>query len=328
MYIANNIEGNRVDISDAKEGEEYFCPICNAKMIQKRGNIKEHHFAHEAQSECDSWNYDMSEWHREWQKRFPVETREVVVSKNSTKHRADILINNTVVEFQHSKMSNEEFNERNSFYKSCGYDVIWLFDLQEYYSDDRIEVSYDSDNKYHWKWAPHTFDDFRPKANRNRINVFFQLSLADEDNYGIEYFAWKNPSPGCRYFCTREDETYNEAYNDTEFIELVTKRNSIKNDNDSFPDLTLIDRISEGIPRKELRSLLSIIENSNSNVIIVRNVNRGIKFKIGISKLKGKPVRGPIMGYMSKGFYDSEFESEKREIYGTERKEWVVDWEK
>ncbi len=324
MFIGNDINGNRIDISDAKESESYFCPICNAKLIQKKGDIRVHHFAHEGGSECDSWNYDMTEWHRDWQQRFPVDSREVVVERFGTKHRADILINDTVVEFQHSNISNDEFNERNRFYNRCGYDVIWLFDLQEYFADKRITV-HDADNKYHWKWSSHTFDGFHPKYQRNKVNVFFQLSLADEDNYGIEYFAWKSPDPGCKYFCTG-DSTYDEAYNDTEFIDLVTNKNADKknNDNNSVDISFMAEKLSEDAHKIELRSLYSIIENSKSDVIIVRNMS-GIKFSIGISGLKGRSFRSTIMGYMYRG---DQREKERREIFGADQKQWILVWEK
>lgn len=312
MYIGVDIKGNRVDIAEAKEKEQYFCPICKAKLIQKRGNIKIHHFAHESGSECDSWNYDMSEWHREWQKRFPVDSREVVVEKKGIKHRADILINKTVVEFQHSKISNEEFNDRNLFYKYCGYDVIWLFDLREYYDDERITVSYNNGNLFIWKWPPHTFDNFWPKRDQSQIKVFFQFSDLDKETYGIEQLVWR--SPDTKRFITEEGV----AYNDTEFLELIlkSKYQSLKIQDDT---------VEETWATGNERTLISIIENSSSNIIIVKNSKTGYKFKIGISKLRGKPIRGSIWGYMFSG---NSFESEKREVFSADKKEWTLEWER
>ena len=73
----------------------------------------------------------MSEWHFEWQSKFPIDSREVVVERDGVVHRADILINDTVIEFQHSPINGEEFEARNSFYKNCGYRVVWLFDVAD-----------------------------------------------------------------------------------------------------------------------------------------------------------------------------------------------------
>jgi competence CoiA-like predicted nuclease len=68
-------------------------------------------------------NYDMTEWHKNWQKAFPIECNEVYLENNGEVHRADVLIEKrkVVIEFQHSPMSGEEFEKRNAFYKSqCG----------------------------------------------------------------------------------------------------------------------------------------------------------------------------------------------------------------
>ena len=56
---------------------------------------------------------------------------ELFFQKNGEKHRADVFINDTVLEFQHSELSYDEFYERNEFYNSLGYDVEWIFDVQE-----------------------------------------------------------------------------------------------------------------------------------------------------------------------------------------------------
>ncbi len=44
------------------------------------------------------------------------------------KYRADICIDKTIIEFQHSPITSEEFAKRNDFYLSCGYQVVWVFD--------------------------------------------------------------------------------------------------------------------------------------------------------------------------------------------------------
>ena len=60
----------------------------------------------------------MSDWHYDWQNQFPVDNQEIVFTKDNKIHRADVFINNTVIEFQHSPITEAEFNDRNNFYKS------------------------------------------------------------------------------------------------------------------------------------------------------------------------------------------------------------------
>lgn len=139
MLFANNQDGARVYIDDAKYGHDYYCPLCEEKLICKFGDIRSHHFAHKGHSGCsDSWHYDMSEWHSVWQSYFPEDNQEVVFSNNGIKHRADVAVGNTVIEFQHSRISPDEFYERNNFYHKLGKKIIWVFDAADKFDWDMI----------------------------------------------------------------------------------------------------------------------------------------------------------------------------------------------
>ena len=131
MFIANNNNDERVSIENTIQGEKYFCPTCGESLIIKAKNSDavDPYFSHKPNTRCtDNWKYDMSEWHRAWQEKFPEQCREIVLENNGIKHRADVLINNMVIEFQHSPITHEEILERNKFYLSCGYSVVWVFD--------------------------------------------------------------------------------------------------------------------------------------------------------------------------------------------------------
>lgn len=69
----------RINISGAKKREYYRCPLCNELLIQKKGRIKVHHFAHK-QSVCDEW-YSESKgvWHREIQSYFSPKYQEIII---------------------------------------------------------------------------------------------------------------------------------------------------------------------------------------------------------------------------------------------------------
>ena len=127
MFVALTKNNERVYINNAVKEEEYYCPVCNEKLSLKLGIQKIHHFSHKPNSMCqDNWKYtDMSEWHKNWQEKFPEESREIVFER---KHRADVFINNRIIEFQHSKLPSNAFEDRNEFYTKLGYKVIWIFD--------------------------------------------------------------------------------------------------------------------------------------------------------------------------------------------------------
>ena len=168
VFIALNANNEKVSIENADKICEYFCPICNEKLSIKATNSLSvrPHFAHKKGTEClDDWKHDMSEWHYNWQCQFPEEYREVVVEKDEKKHRADVLINGYVIEFQHSPISGDEIKERNEFYTNCGYKVIWVFD-----ANDKIKNTFDNNGsidpvrlqaweRLEWKRARAEFKD-------------------------------------------------------------------------------------------------------------------------------------------------------------------------
>lgn len=164
MFIALTEDNKKISIETAVPGESYLCPACGNPVFVKAAssdNVRTH-FAHKRNCIClDNWKHDMSDWHFDWQAKFPIETREVVIQKDGAVHRADVLINDTVIEFQHSPISAEEFESRNSFYKSCGYRVVWVFD-----ATDRMKI--DDCNDLVWKRKNTIFS-----AMKTSIDGFF-----------------------------------------------------------------------------------------------------------------------------------------------------------
>lgn len=163
MFIALNTNGERVSIENATKDDKYYCPICGELLTIRATNslAVKTHFAHKRGTICyDDWTHDMSEWHLSWQKQFPEQYREVVIEKNGIKHRADICVNNTVIEFQHSPITGEEIAKRNNFYLSCGYQVVWVFDATDKiknWLDGSIDPMQCSDDGLCWKRAKQQF---------------------------------------------------------------------------------------------------------------------------------------------------------------------------
>lgn len=62
MFTAINKKKQKVAIENSTSNDEYFCPLCNSKLIRKQGSINAHHFAHKKETGCDPWYKDMSEW--------------------------------------------------------------------------------------------------------------------------------------------------------------------------------------------------------------------------------------------------------------------------
>ena len=160
-------------------------------MIVKDGLENAKHFAHLAGTCTDSWNYDMSIWHRHMQKYFPPSAREVVVTNGNTKHRADVLIGNTVIEIQHSPISAEEFAERNNFFHSLGYRIAWIFDVSKQFENKQLYFS-SEDNDYLMTWKhPLRIFSAAEKPSDDNANYAIWLFKGCDDEYDIiEKVIW------------------------------------------------------------------------------------------------------------------------------------------
>lgn len=219
MQYANDENGKRIHIDSAKKGNDYFCPVCGGAVIPKQGEFNMWHFAHRQGIDClDDWDYsdnDMSEWHREWQERFPEENREFIIRKDDEIHRADIRIGNYIIEFQHSPISADEVACRNDFYTSAGYKVIWVFDKMEEWESDRIQQDYANDDKFHWKYATKELSYVLPQKQHS-VAIIFQLC----DDWLVKV-TW----------AIRDDETLNAKYKvffaDTDFEPDLSSERSI-----------------------------------------------------------------------------------------------------
>jgi len=93
-------------------------------MISKCGQLRVHHWAHTAGSDCDPWHEGPGPWHREWQDCVQVEHVEVVMGP----HIADIVgFGNCVIELQHSPISVDDIAAHEEFYRN----MVWVFDATE-----------------------------------------------------------------------------------------------------------------------------------------------------------------------------------------------------
>jgi len=216
MIWAFDKDGVKVFADEAFVKHDYFCPMCGESLVLKKGEVRVPHFAHHAKSICcDPWHYDMTDWHREWQERFPRNTQEIVMDSNGEKHRADVCVGKTVIEFQHSPLSFEEFDERNAFYTSLGYKVVWLFDVVEPFHDDSIEESINRTDVYKWRRPKTTFKHFDYKSRS--IELYFQTEDCVDDegpNAGICKVTWVSPD-GFEHFAMD-----GQWLNHEEFVEI------------------------------------------------------------------------------------------------------------
>ena len=184
MYIALDSDFKRVHIDECITKGKYFCPYCKNPLDIRRGDIRRHHFAHKKSSQCsDTWAADRSindnsDWHNEWQNRFPVDNQEIRLVLGKIIHRADVMVRRTVFEFQHSPLNREKFSHRNTFYSELGHKVVWIFDYQDIHSQGEFTLSSSSNGETTviWKRPKHTFDNFTNAVRSDGVELYFQIT--------------------------------------------------------------------------------------------------------------------------------------------------------
>lgn len=109
--------------SKAEPGLVGVCQSCPLPMIPKCGRLRAWHWAHKGLRQCDPW-WEETEWHVGWKDKFPSDWQEVLQrAQDGEKHIADVKTpDGRVIEFQHSRIKDEERHARESFYKS----MIWV----------------------------------------------------------------------------------------------------------------------------------------------------------------------------------------------------------
>lgn len=245
MFSALDSNNHLIDIDTAVQQHtlgKYYCPSCHEELIIKNGDVRIQHFAHKNKCDCDNYDNDMSEWHRNWQKKFPLRNREVVLKLDTdndylfaahskrTIRRTDVLCYGYAIEFQNSPISSEEFNERNRFYNHLGKKVIWIFNMIEAYKSEKIKYCGEWDNrkdnggKYIWNYASKTFIHY--DSQDKDVILFFQFNEVnnneeDREQGYLERVVWAINSKN-----DEEDTNFKHFYTSyypSNFTELIEK---------------------------------------------------------------------------------------------------------
>ncbi len=188
MFFAIDSNGNRIYAGDSVRHTDCYCPVCGEPVTHKVGKIKRPHFAHRADTNCyfgRDKDYK-SEWHIRMQDYFPLETREIRFKDAETGeiHIADVFLqdSNTVLEFQHSPITDEEFWSRTLFHLKNKRRIVWVVDesvanqKSQYFGrfkedDCSLEQQPYDDRSYIWLRKPRAFLG-RIKNFEKTFNVF------------------------------------------------------------------------------------------------------------------------------------------------------------
>ncbi len=195
MFVALDANGNRVYSDEGIRYTDCVCPACGNKVIHRMGEKNRHHFAHRREvatcpyeREKDYKSKGKSEWHYRMQSYFPKSQWERSFVDEQTKevHIADIFIEetNTVIEFQYSRISDAEFNQRTQFYLNRGFRIAWFF-------NESLEDSFHKYGKfvkenYRYINGPYSTKEYRWIYRRTCIDNDIPI---DDSKYSICVFT-------------------------------------------------------------------------------------------------------------------------------------------
>lgn len=114
-----------------EKGERTTCRDCGGTLTAVIPVENVRHWRHKA-GDCDPWSEPEGPWHLGWKERFDLSCREIALVDLATgeRHRADVLCGTgtaqpTVLELQHSSISEEARGAREAFYMQA-HRMFWL----------------------------------------------------------------------------------------------------------------------------------------------------------------------------------------------------------
>lgn len=161
LTVAKTKEGQLIQASEAKKGNDYYCPRCG-KIVHVRKTRFQCSFYHIHTVQHASLNE--GSFHKmakalllDWAKENQVMASDEVVLG---KQRADLLWQHTVIEIQQSAITSAELTKRHFGYRQLGYRDVWLAGPRFYYRQSRFNaqlIQYNQRYGFHlWEIHPAT----------------------------------------------------------------------------------------------------------------------------------------------------------------------------
>ena len=159
MLVAN-LNGQRIEATEANKGPAYYCPECKEDVVLKKGQIVVHHFAHKPPTNC-RWAKGETREHLKAKQLFKeefirrglrVEVEHEVPSLPDDR-RADVVIWSPkgqlfALELQHSAIDYYNLECRTRSYLSAGVRVIWVPFFRPKLWDESIALGPDDDGDF------------------------------------------------------------------------------------------------------------------------------------------------------------------------------------
>lgn len=240
LQFALNVNGERINIKDAENGKDYYCPCCNSVLVQKKGKIMVWHYSHKSLADCVGYYDNKGEWHRKMQELFPEKNREIFDKWLSKRHIYDVFTDNKrIIEFQHSHISIDDFMYRTKDYVdrsiiNGAIKPIWVFDYSERLFSLHAKRYENSSRRrrFYWQRASNIFGDYMNYKNDAPYELWFYINPYVNGDYIDTQFGfdrYEKIRKGCGF--VKVLGTYNkckcvigDVYTEEQFYNYITNQ--------------------------------------------------------------------------------------------------------
>ena len=188
------INGQR---AEATKGARGTCPACGSGVVAHCGQVYANHWKHKSKRNCDLWWENETDWHRGWKNCFDTEWQEVVHKDKATGeiHIADVSTpHGWTIEFQRSRLDENERKARNTFYKK----IVWVVDGTRRKTDirqlsDLLSNSIQLSSKLPtYAVDPNNKNRLLAEWYSNESLVFFDFMQVDSQKQRVIWFVQPN----------------------------------------------------------------------------------------------------------------------------------------
>lgn len=139
LTIDDYLKDNKLQKA-VSEGEKYIVCENNHELITYESKKIKNHFKHK--NSCNTGNYKMTQWHIDWQKKCKdIEIPFPKLKGGISNRKADALIGDNVLEFQHSYISESEVEDRSTDYLLHKKKLHWVIDCNDAINVINLEVN-------------------------------------------------------------------------------------------------------------------------------------------------------------------------------------------
>lgn len=141
VLVALNSDNKRCLAFETEKNEKPFiCPACSCSVILKKGKVREHHYAHEPDSNCEYGKGESQIHYKVKREIYSALKNHPNCSKCDVERvlkgvRPDVslVINDcyVAIEIQKSDISIEEINRRFAAYSDLGIYLLWVLPIEE-----------------------------------------------------------------------------------------------------------------------------------------------------------------------------------------------------